>query len=91
MNEKMIKHNANFIQNVLFQINEHQKLIMPPSLEDIQNAYSAGVLTTLLAIKSLMIGQNVNGIIQEVLSENDLKNLIIELKLTNSFEEIQNK
>ena len=90
MTEKKIKQQAEFIKNVLYMLNQNHSLTLPPSLEDTRHNYSAGVLTALLAVHRMMHGVPVNGVIESIVTDDDLRLLIDELELTAEFNTIKN-
>lgn len=90
MTQTKIKDQAKFIENVLYMLSQTHSLALPPSLEDIRHNYSAGVLTALLAVHRMMHGVPINGVIESILTDDDLRLLIDELNLTAEFNTIRN-
>ena len=88
--EKKIKSESDFIKNVLYIITEKQKLSLPPTLDDIKNAYSTGVLVSLYTVSNLMHGFPLDGSMKEAIDKDSLMQLIEKLELTKDFQELQN-
>lgn len=85
--EKMIKEQASFVQNLLFLLDKQQQLHMPPTLENIHEAYSCGVLAGLIAVKKLMVGKPVNGLCTSMVERKTLDELLEQLGLSSEWGE----
>ena len=89
MTDQKIKKEVDFLQNVLYVLIEAQKLSLPPSIEDLRNGYSAGVLTALCAVRNLCVGVPLDGSISCVIDKKTIQELIDGLVLSKEFKDLE--